>query len=78
MLVKLRQKCATPDMTATQATVKQMTKKMKGNDHTLCVYNFSSPQKLNDCDSRPNHMEMPENFGRQENGRGQLSGTYGW
>jgi hypothetical protein len=23
-------------------------------------------------------MEMPENFGRQENERGQLPGKYGW
>jgi hypothetical protein len=68
----------TPDMTATHAIVKQMARKVKGNDHKLCVYNFSSPQKLNHCDSRPNHIEMPENFGRQENERGQLPGKYGW
>lgn len=76
--VMLRQKCATPDMTATHATVKQMARKVKGNDRKLCVYNFSSPQKLNHCDSGPNHMAMPVNFGRQENERGQISGKYGW
>jgi hypothetical protein len=53
-------------------------KKVKGNDRKLRVYNFSSPQKLNHCDSRPNHMEMPKKFGRQENERGQLPGKYGW
>jgi hypothetical protein len=58
-----KQKCSTPDMTATYATVKQLTRKVKGNDRKLCVYNlFSSPQKLNHCGSRPNHMEMPGNF----------------
>jgi hypothetical protein len=65
-------------MTAIRATVKQMARKVKGNDRKLCVYNFSSPQKLNHCDSRPNHMEIPENFVRQKNERGQPSGKYGW
>jgi hypothetical protein len=62
-IVMEKQKCSTPDMTATHATVKQLTRKVKGNDCKLSVYNlFSSPQKLNHCGSRPNHMEMPENF----------------
>jgi hypothetical protein len=53
-------------MRATHATVKQMARIVKGNDHTLCVYNFCSPQKLNHCDSRPNHLEMQENSGRKK------------
>jgi hypothetical protein len=63
---------ATTDMTATHATVKQMTRKIQGCGHKLYMDNyFSSPdlyrdltkQKINCCGTvRPNRKGMPDDF----------------
>jgi hypothetical protein len=63
---------ATTDMTATHATVKQLTRKIQSCDHKLYMDNyFSSPdlyrdlikQKLNCCDTvRPNRKGIPDDF----------------
>jgi hypothetical protein len=63
---------ATTDMTVTHATVKQLTRKVKGHGHKLYMDNyFSSPDlyndltkhKINCCGTvRPNHKGMPDDF----------------
>jgi hypothetical protein len=82
-------KYVTPDLTATQATVKQQTRKVKKNGHNLYIYNFSSSphlyndlteHKINCCGSQT----IPYGDTRQlqnwdtENERGQLSGKHDW
>ncbi|GFG33441.1 hypothetical protein Cfor_12401 [Coptotermes formosanus] len=64
--------CATTDMTATHATVKQLTRRAKGRGPKLHMHNyFSSPdlyndvtkQKTNCCRRvRPNRTGMPHDF----------------
>jgi hypothetical protein len=63
--------CATRDVTAAHATVKQLTKKVEGHGHKLYVDFFSSPnlfadltkQKINCCGTvRPNRNGMPQNL----------------
>jgi hypothetical protein len=64
--------CATTDMTATHATVKQLTRSVKGHGHKLYMDNYFSStdlyndltrQKINCCSTvRPNHKGMPDDF----------------
>jgi hypothetical protein len=63
---------ATTDMTATHATVKQLTRRVKEHGHKLYMDNyFSSPDiytdltkpKINCCGTvRPNHKGIPDDF----------------
>ena len=65
-------KQATSDMTATHATVKHLSRKVRGCGHKLYMdSNYSSPDfysdltkdKVNFCSTvRPNHKGMPDDF----------------
>jgi hypothetical protein len=65
-------KRATPDMTATNATVKQLSRNVKGCGHKLYIdNNYSSPdlysdltkERINYCGTfRPNREGMPNDF----------------